>query len=367
MNAAVVHSFSAPPRYESFAEPVPAGEEILLTVTAAGLHPIVKSLAAGTHYSSARELPFVAGLDGVGHLPDGKRVYFARSQPVYGSFAERSVTRRVTCLPIPEPLSDATVAAMMNPGMSSWGALTERTQLAPGESILILGATGVAGQLAVQVAKRLGARRVVAAGRNPQALKELRELGADRVLSLAQDHAALVAAFRGALTEERIDLVLDYVWGAPAEAALEAMTLKGAGAMATRFATSRLAPAPGPGLLCPRRACAARGWRSWAAAWAACRWIASSARWPIFCKRPLASLFRSRPRSRRWRRSSRCGMHRSRERGWFSSLSFAAPHRHNPGSGLAGKIHAQPPPLTGAFPRQLDEARGAPHLLRLDG
>jgi NADPH2:quinone reductase len=125
----------------------------------------------------------------------------------------------------------------MNPGMSSWGALTERTQLAPGERILILGATGVAGRLAIQVARRLGARRVVAAGRNPQALEELGALGADRVISLAQDRPALVAAFRDVIAQEKIDLILDYLWGAPAEAALEAMTQRGAsyGSARTRF------------------------------------------------------------------------------------------------------------------------------------
>lgn len=227
MNAAVVHSWSAPPRYESFADPVPSGDEILVKVTAAGLHPIVKSIAAGKHYIGAGELPFVPGIDGVGHLPDGSRVYFARSQPLYGTFAERTLTQRVTCFPIAGNLSDATVAAIMNPGLSSWGALTERTRLAPGESILILGATGVAGQLAVQVGRRLGARRIIAVGRNHEALEEARRLGADRVVSLSQDRPALIAAFRDVIAEEKIDLVLDYLWGPPAEAALEAITQKG--------------------------------------------------------------------------------------------------------------------------------------------
>ncbi|MGA7522875.1 MAG: zinc-binding alcohol dehydrogenase family protein [Acidobacteriaceae bacterium] len=246
MNAAVVHSFSAPPRYDTFAEPVPSGEEVLVTVAAAGLHPIVKSLAAGSHYSSTSELPFVPGLDGVGRLPDGLRVYFARSRPLYGTFAERSLTQRATCFPIPENLSDATVAAIMNPGMSSWGALTERTHFAPGESILILGATGVAGQLAVQVAKRLGARRVVAAGRNPLALEELRALGADGLISLAQERASLVATFRDAMAEEKIDLVLDYLWGAPAEAVLEAMTQKGGSHGAARVRFVQVGSSAGP-------------------------------------------------------------------------------------------------------------------------
>ncbi len=149
---------------------------------------------------------------------------------------------------------------MMNPGMSSWGALTERTQLERGESVLILGATGVAGQLAVQVARRLGARRVVAAGRNPQALEELRGLGADRVVSLAQDRAALVAAFRDAMAEEKIDLVLDYLWGAPAEAALEAMTRKGRarGAGTHPFCAGRI-QCGAHGFSGLRRACAVQG------------------------------------------------------------------------------------------------------------
>lgn len=251
MNAAVVHSFSAPPRYDSFADPVPSGEEILVTVAAAGLHPIVKLLAAGKHYSSTSELPFVPGLDGVGHLPDGSRVYFARSRPQYGTFAERSLTQRAACFPIPDNLSDATVAAIMNPGMSSWGALTERTRLAPGESILILGATGVAGGLAIQAARRLGARRVVAAGRNPQALEELSALGADLVISLAQERGALVAAFRDVLVQEKIELILDYVWGAPADALLEAITQRGASHSSERIRFVQVGSSAGPTVSLP--------------------------------------------------------------------------------------------------------------------
>lgn len=251
MKAAVVHSFSAPPRYDSFADPVPSGEEILVTVTAAGLHPIVKSLAAGRHYGSTGELPLIPGIDGVGRMPDGTRVFFARSRPPYGTFAERCLTQRATCFPISGNLSDATVAAIMNPGMSSWAALTERTRLARGESILILGATGVAGQLAVQVARRLGARKIVAAGRNPQALEELRGLGADRVLSLSQDRPALVAAFREAIAEEKIDVVLDYLWGAPAEAALEAMTQRGLSHGSTRVRFVQVGSSAGPTVSMP--------------------------------------------------------------------------------------------------------------------
>jgi NADPH2:quinone reductase len=111
--------------------------------------------------------------------------------------------------------------------MSSWAALTQRIQFTAGESILILGATGSAGHLAVQIAKRLGARRIVAVGRNPQALEETKSLGADSTISLNQDRDALVSAFRDELAKHKTGVILDYVWGAPAEALLAAVTQKG--------------------------------------------------------------------------------------------------------------------------------------------
>jgi len=227
MNAAVVHSFDAPPRYTTFADPVPADGERLVSVTAAGLHPIVKALAKGTHYASSGELPFIAGIDGVGKLEDGTRVYFGIARSPFGTFAERALAAAWMCLPLPEGIDDVTAAGIANPAMSSWAALTARAKFVAGEAVLILGATGVAGQLAIQVAKRLGARRVVAAGRNPQALEKLKALGADTVISLDQDQASLVSAFRSELAESGVDVVLDYLWGQPAERMLEAISQKG--------------------------------------------------------------------------------------------------------------------------------------------
>ena len=124
----------------------------------------------------------------MGLLEDGTRVYFGMSRPPFGTMAERCVSSRARCLPIPDALDDVTVAAMINPALSSWAALSGRAQFVAGESILILGATGVSGQLAVQVAKRLGARRIVAAGRNPEVLATLTGLGADSVVSLDLPH-----------------------------------------------------------------------------------------------------------------------------------------------------------------------------------
>jgi NADPH2:quinone reductase len=235
VNAALVCSFDAPPRYTNFADPTPAEGETIVKVTAAGLHPIVKALAKGTHYGSSGILPFIPGVDGVGRKEDGTRVYFGVSRIPYGTFAERALAAKKMCLTLPDGIDDATAAGLANPGMSSWVALMERAKFVAGESVLILGATGVAGQLAVQIAKRLGARPVIAAGRNPQALEELKGLGADAIISLDQQHEPLVASFRHEVIEHGVDVVLDYLWGKPAEALLESISQKGLSHAAPRI------------------------------------------------------------------------------------------------------------------------------------
>lgn len=251
MRAAVVESFGAPPRYAEFADPVPAEDEVLVAVTAVGLHPIVRSLAAGTHYGSAGVLPFIPGLDGVGRLDDGSRVFFGAARSPFGSFAQRCITQRNRCLAIPDNLDDATVAAMMNPGMSSFAALTQRIQFAAGQSVLIIGATGSAGHLAVQIARRLGAARIVAAGRNPQALEELRSLGADSTISLSLPPEALVSAFRDEIAAHKIDVILDYVWGAPAESVLAAIAQKGLDHTGARIRYVQIGSIAGPTISLP--------------------------------------------------------------------------------------------------------------------
>lgn len=223
MKAAVVESFQSPPRYADFAEPTPREGEQLIRVLAAGLHRVVRGRASGSHYSSTGALPLIPGIDGVGELPTGERVFFASMGHPFGSFAEYATAPNAFIMPLPAGLEPATAAALANPGMSSFAALRFRAGFKPGESVLILGATGTSGKLAVQIARRLGARRVVAAGRNADALAETRTLGADETISLAQDRDALTPAFREQLADKGIDIVLDYVWGPPAEALLAAV------------------------------------------------------------------------------------------------------------------------------------------------
>jgi NADPH2:quinone reductase len=222
MKAAVVESAQSAPQYKPFDDPVPQPGESLVRVLAVGLHPVVKSRAKGSHYTSGGQYPLIPGVDGVGRLEDGRRVFFAAGYPPFGSFAELSLTRAETVFPISDSIPDATAAALGNPAMSSWGALTYRAKFQPGQSVLILGATGVAGQLAVQIAKRRGAKRVIACGRNPKALEKTKLLGADRTISLELAREELVAALRTEMNAG-IDVVLDYVWGPSAEATIEAI------------------------------------------------------------------------------------------------------------------------------------------------
>jgi len=251
MNAAVVESYANPPRYKNFADPVAQPNEHLVKVVAAGLHPIVKSLANGSHYGSTGQFPFVAGVDGVGRLEDGMSVYFGVARPPFGTFSELSLAGDLLLTPLPKGLDEAVAAAITNPGMSSWVALKSRAKFASGESVLVLGASGSAGQLAIQIAKRLGARRVVAVARRVNE-EEMKALGADSVISLDQDHDALISALRKEWSDHGgVDVVLDYLWGEPAEAVLEAIARKGLGHSSPRVRYIQIGGSAGPTVTLP--------------------------------------------------------------------------------------------------------------------
>jgi NADPH:quinone reductase-like Zn-dependent oxidoreductase len=149
--AAVLHALGEAPSYEGFAEPKPNKDETLVSVRAASLKNSDKMMADGSHYDSLRQLPAVVGLDGVGVLEDGTRVYCAGPRPPYGTMAEKTVVPRAFCLPVPDAVDDLTAAALPNPAIASWLSLEWKARLEPGETVLILGATGVAGRLAVQL------------------------------------------------------------------------------------------------------------------------------------------------------------------------------------------------------------------------
>ncbi len=222
MHAAVVTAFDQPPRFAEFPTPVPTGpDQTLVEVLAVGLHPRVRSQASGSHYTSTEELPLVPGIDGVGRGEDGKLRYFILPDTPMGAMAERTVIDVRRSLVLPDDSDPLQIAAAMNPAMSSWIALRRRIDFIAGQSVLVLGATGNAGQLAVQVAKHFGAGHVTAVGRDPERLAALESLGADDIVSLTGDPATVAKSLAEAGRE--VDVVIDYLWGQPTADALRAI------------------------------------------------------------------------------------------------------------------------------------------------
>ncbi|MGI5461153.1 quinone oxidoreductase family protein [Streptomyces sp. CA-249302] len=210
MHAAVVTSFGAAPHYSEHPEPVAQGpDEVVVEVLAAGLHPRVRSQAAGSHYSSTGELPLVPGIDGVVRDPKGRIRYTVLDDTVMGTMAERTVIDLRRSVVLPDGIDPVQVAAAVNPVMSSWVALRRRVAFGRRKRVLILGATGNAGRMAIQVAKRFGAAQVIAAGRDTARFGELRALGADQTCTF--DELSRAAD---------VDVVIDYVWGEPTARAM---------------------------------------------------------------------------------------------------------------------------------------------------
>lgn len=228
MHAAVLHEHGATPAYEAFEEPVAGEGQVVVEVAVAALNPVDVRRASGTYLSGPPPLPSVVGLEGVGRVADGgRRVYFGSPIPPFGAFAERVLVPASDPVELPDGVADDVAAALGIAGLAAWLPLAWRAQLRPGETVLVLGGTGVVGQLAVQAAKLLGAGRVIAAGRDREALARARRLGADATVELGELHGReLTDAFRAAAGGD-VDVVHDPLWGAPAAAAVEALGVGG--------------------------------------------------------------------------------------------------------------------------------------------
>ncbi|MDR0478717.1 MAG: zinc-binding dehydrogenase [Burkholderiaceae bacterium] len=222
MKAALVTAAGQPPVFTDFNAPSALAEHHLIEVRASALSVVARARVAGKHYTSTDTFPFVAGIDGTGRLANGQRVYFFGPHAPFGALAEHTLAPAAYCVPLPATLDDVTAAAIAIPGMSSWAALTERAHFQAGQTVLVNGATGASGKLAVQIAKHMGARRIIATGRNVAALESLKRLGADTTIALQQqDEENLVGAFTP-FFREGVDVVLDYLWGPSARALLMA-------------------------------------------------------------------------------------------------------------------------------------------------
>src|SRR3954452_17001818 len=184
MKAALLHAYDAPPRHDEFAAPEATDAHAVVDVTAAGVNQVDLMKATGRFYTGPPPLPSVVGSDGVGRLPDGRRVYFDSCVAPYGAMAERTLVPRDGLIDVPDGIDDAVAAALGNAGLAAWLSLTGRAALAPGEPVLVPGATGAVGTIAVQAAKVLGAGRVVAAARPGERLEALLGRGADATFAL---------------------------------------------------------------------------------------------------------------------------------------------------------------------------------------
>jgi NADPH2:quinone reductase len=223
MRAAILREYDATPELAEFDDPADDDGAVAADVLAAGLNPVDIRKAAGVFPLAPKPpLPSVAGWEGIARMPDGSRAYFADPVVPYGALAERTLVEPVATYPVPFGVDDGVAVAFGIAGLAGWLAVEWSGQLAEDETVLVLGASGTVGQVAVQAARLLGASHVVAAARSASGLARASELGADETVQIgAVDD--LAEALRDASDGEGFDLVIDPLWGEPAMAAAKAM------------------------------------------------------------------------------------------------------------------------------------------------
>ncbi len=235
MKAAVMYQKGDLPQYVDFPEPTVQNEdEVLVSVKAVAIKHFDKGRASGNHYSSdaPKEGGRVIGGDGVCLLDDGTRVY---GMGISGMLAEKATIERDRIVKLPAGVSDDTAAALANAVIGAAMGLRFKAGIQPGDVVLINGATGFTGRVAVQIAKYYGAKRIIATGRNQQSLNDLLELGADEVISVKQDDKQFIAQLKQVHTNSPIDIIIDYLWGHTAEMILACLMGKGSFTQKTRF------------------------------------------------------------------------------------------------------------------------------------
>ncbi|HEX3285170.1 MAG TPA: zinc-binding alcohol dehydrogenase family protein [Mycobacterium sp.] len=219
MRAAVIEELAGEPIIRDVPVPEPASGERLVEITTAALNPADLVYAAGIRLQPS--FPYVLGLEGIGHLEDGSRVYVPMARAPHGTFAEYCIANSV--IPVPEAVADAQALGVGIAGTTGWLCLMWKGALKPGESVLVMGATGAVGQVVVQAAAALGASKVVAVGRDRDTLAGLLERGATDIIELSGDYASsLIDAAEGGF-----DLVVDSLFGEPLMAAIQATRMGG--------------------------------------------------------------------------------------------------------------------------------------------
>ena len=225
MKAAVLIQLGSSPVYVDFPDPIPQNDEqILIDVEAAALKNIDKLRPKTGNYVSYSELPAIVGSDGVGILEDGTRIY---AQGITGMMAEKALVSKNRYTILPEEIDIAIAAALPNALFGSAMALQYRAKFKSGDVVIINGATGVTGQVAVQLAKHFGASKIIVTGRNEKTLQKLKILGADEIIFLKHDETYIIQVIKEIHRQTPIDVVIDYLWGRPVELIIQAIQMEG--------------------------------------------------------------------------------------------------------------------------------------------
>ena len=225
MKAAVLIQLGSSPVYVDFPDPIPQNDEqILIDVEAAALKNIDKLRTKAGNYVSYSELPAIVGSDGVGILEDGTRIY---AQGITGMMAEKALVSKNRYTILPEEIDIAIAAALPNALFGSAMALQYRAKFKSGDVVIINGATGVTGQVAVQLAKHFGASKIIVTGRNEKTLQKLKILGADEIIFLKHDETYIIQVIKEIHRQTPIDVVIDYLWGRPVELIIQAIQMEG--------------------------------------------------------------------------------------------------------------------------------------------
>jgi len=220
MRAALLDAPDALPRIADVSAPKSQSGLVPVAMRAAALTNLDRAVAEGRHYLSTAEWPHRIGREGVGdHRLERVFVTAASIPSPLGSFADHVLAAPQALLPVPDSIDDVSAAAIGNAGLAAWLALSWRARVLPGETVLVLGATGASGGIAVTAARLLGAGHIVAAGRNPERLAQLARDGADATVCLGDDLAPRLqdAAPLG------FDIVIDFLNGTPAEDSMRSM------------------------------------------------------------------------------------------------------------------------------------------------
>lgn len=236
MKAAVVFAKGSIPQYADFQEPEVQENEILISVKAASIKNLDRARAGGNHYSTENQKhqPAVIGTDGAGYLENGSKVYFFSKK---GTVSEKAVADKKMIIPIPEGLDFSLAAALPNAVMGSAMALKFKAGIQPGNTVLINGATGITGRIAVQIARLYRAQKIIVTGRNEESLQSLLELGADEIVSLKLEDIDFKQKIKEIHQETPIDIIIDYVWGHSVEMILCAFKGDGTFSHKTKLVT----------------------------------------------------------------------------------------------------------------------------------